>query len=74
VKRADPDVKALQRMLGHAFVSMTLDIYSDLFDGDLDAVAGPLDQGLAQTDVGKRGGKRSRGMTEGPETRAIPRN
>ena len=33
------NVKALQRMLGHAKASMTLDVYSDLFDDDLDGVA-----------------------------------
>jgi integrase len=47
------NVKAVQRMLGHASASMTLDVYSDLFDDDLDAVAGRLNEGLARTDVGK---------------------
>jgi integrase len=32
-------VKAVQRMLGHESASMTLDVYSDLFDSDLDEVA-----------------------------------
>jgi hypothetical protein len=32
---------------------MTLDVYADLFDDDLDAVAGRLDEGLARTDVGR---------------------
>jgi hypothetical protein len=32
--------KAVQRMLGHAKASMTLDGYADLFDEDLDSVAG----------------------------------
>jgi integrase len=36
---AGANVKALQRMLGHASASMTLDVYADLFDDDLDAVA-----------------------------------
>ena len=30
---------AVERMLGHASASMTLDTYADLFDDDLDAVA-----------------------------------
>jgi integrase len=30
-------------MLGHASAAITLDIYADLFDDDLDAVAGKLD-------------------------------
>ncbi|WP_168706583.1 site-specific integrase [Gordonia paraffinivorans] len=35
---AGVNVKALQRMLGHASAAMTLDTYADLFDEDLDAV------------------------------------
>lgn len=38
------DVKAVQRMLGHASAAMTLDVYADLFDDDLDAVAVALDE------------------------------
>ncbi|WP_096905841.1 site-specific integrase [Dietzia sp. WMMA184] len=41
---AGANVKALQRMLGHAKASMTLDVYSDLFDSDLDSVADALNQ------------------------------
>jgi integrase len=40
---AGANVKAVQRMLGHASAVMTLDVYSDLFDDDLDAVADRLD-------------------------------
>ena len=40
---AGANVKAVQRMLGHAKASMTLDTYADLFDTDLDAVAVELD-------------------------------
>ena len=36
------NVKAVQRMLGHASAAMTLDIYADLFDDDLEAVAEAL--------------------------------
>lgn len=36
-------VKALQKMLGHANASLTLDVYSDLFDEDLDDVGSRLD-------------------------------
>ena len=32
---AGANVKAVQRMLGHAKASMTLDVYADLFDEDL---------------------------------------
>ncbi len=40
---AGANVKAVQRMLGHASAAMTLDTYADLFDDDLDAVAEALD-------------------------------
>lgn len=36
---AGANVKAVQRMLGHASAAMTLDVYSGLFTDDLDAVA-----------------------------------
>ena len=35
-------VKVVQRMLGHASAAMTLDVYADLFDSDLDEVADAL--------------------------------
>lgn len=41
---AGANVKAVQRMLGHASAAMTLDVYADLFDDDLDAVAEALDK------------------------------
>ncbi|MGP5931488.1 tyrosine-type recombinase/integrase [Corynebacterium glyciniphilum] len=40
---ANADVKVVQRQLGHESASMTLDRYSDLFDGNLDVVADALD-------------------------------
>ena len=40
---AGANVKAVQRMLGHAKASMTLDVYANLFDDDLEAVADRLD-------------------------------
>lgn len=40
---AGANVKAVQRMLGHASAAMTLDTYADLFDDDLDDVAAALD-------------------------------
>ena len=33
------NVKSVQRMLGHASAAMTLDVYSGLFDAELDDVA-----------------------------------
>ena len=44
---ADANVKAVQRMLGHASASMTLDVYVGLFGDDLDAVAHRLDEAVA---------------------------
>ena len=41
---AGANVKAVQRMLGHASAAVTLDIYSDLFDDDLDGVSVALDR------------------------------
>jgi integrase len=46
------NVKALQRMLGHKKASMTLDVYADLFDDDLDAVAVGLDAALTSRSAG----------------------
>jgi integrase len=41
---AGANVKAVQRMLGHASAAMTLDVYAGLFGDDLDAVALALDE------------------------------
>jgi hypothetical protein len=46
-------------MLGHASAAMTLDIYADLFDDDLEAVATALHDARLRESVGKmwaRGG------------------
>jgi integrase len=45
---AGANVKAVQRMLGHASTTMTLDVYADLFEDDLDQVADRLDQAARQ--------------------------
>jgi integrase len=45
---AGANVKAVQRMLGHSSAAMTLDVYADLFDSDMDAVADALDQRYSQ--------------------------
>lgn len=50
------NVKVVQRMLGHASAAMTLDVYADLFDDDLTAVADKLDES-----VGKMWAKRVAG-------------
>lgn len=50
---AGANVKAVQRMLGHASAAMTLDVYADLFDDDLEAVSARLDQAIANRSVPK---------------------
>lgn len=40
---AGANVKVVQRMLGHKTAAMTLDVYADLFEDDLDVVADALD-------------------------------
>jgi integrase len=46
------NVKAVQKMLGHASAAMTLDVYADLFDDDLEAVATALDHAVTTQVVG----------------------
>lgn len=47
------NVKAVQRMLGHSSAAMTLDVYADLFDADLDSVSDALDHAVSTASVGK---------------------
>lgn len=47
------NVKAVQKMLGHASAAMTLDRYADLFDDDLDAVAGRMQDAASRASAGK---------------------
>ncbi len=46
------NVKAVQRMLGHASAAMTRDTYSDLFEEDLDTVAQRLNT-VASSEISK---------------------
>ena len=48
------NVKALQRMLGHASAAMTLDTYAELFDDDLDTVVIALNTAVFSSVVGKK--------------------
>lgn len=48
---AGANVQAVQRMLGHASAAVTLDVYADLFDDDLDGVATALDMAAMKSDV-----------------------
>ena len=45
---AGANVKAVQRLLGHASAAMTLDVYSGLFEDHLDALADRLDDAYAE--------------------------
>lgn len=49
---AGANVKAVQRMLGHASAAMTLDVYADLFEDDLDEVSGKLNDIRAKATSG----------------------
>src|ERR1700757_1460190 len=60
------NVRAVQKMLGHASAAMTLDIYADLFDDDLEAVATALDQARSQASVGRMWARRGHGVANGP--------
>lgn len=42
------NVKAVQRQLGHASATMTLDTYAELFDDGLDSIASKLNEGFAK--------------------------
>ncbi|MGX1749054.1 tyrosine-type recombinase/integrase [Glutamicibacter protophormiae] len=45
------NVKAVQRMLGHSSAAMTLDVYAELFDDDLDGVAVALNEAVSRMNV-----------------------
>jgi hypothetical protein len=62
---AGANVKAVQKMLGHASAAMTLDIYADLFDDDLEAVATALHEARSQENVGKMWAKCGHGVDTG---------
>lgn len=53
---AGANVKAIQRMLGHESAAMTLDVYADLFDDDLEALSSRLDDAIARAEVGRMWG------------------
>src|SRR6185437_4452985 len=60
---AGANVKGVQRMLGHAKASMTLDVYADLFDADLDDVA---------VNLGRRNSSRCRRGRRGRDPVSLP--
>jgi integrase len=70
-------VKTVQRMLGHASAAVTLDIYTGLFDADLDDVADRMSEAAEETfgewkmkrDNGDAGDKAIGDDTSGEETK-----
>jgi hypothetical protein len=57
----------VQRILGHASAAITLDVYSELFDSDLDTVADALDYAAMKSDVGKMWAESHNRVLEAPE-------
>lgn len=64
--QAGANVKVVQRMLGHASAAMTLDVYADLFDNDLDVLSAALDQARSDSIVGKMWAEPDLGETAEP--------
>lgn len=56
---AGANIKSLQRMLGHAKASITLDTYAELFEEDLSAVSVALNNIAGPSIVGKKWAKTS---------------
>jgi hypothetical protein len=64
---AGADVKSVQRMLGHSSAAMTLDVYSGLFDDDLDAVADRMDEAFTRSLAAFRGLQRPSSLFPQPD-------
>jgi integrase len=60
------NAKAVQKMLGHASAAMTFDVYTDLFEDDLDAVAQRLDEAATRSDVVKMWSNGAAGASSKP--------
>jgi hypothetical protein len=60
------NVKAVQKMPGHASAAMTLDAYTDLFDDELDAVAVRLNDAAVAASVSGMWPRNDGGGPEGP--------
>lgn len=50
---AGANVEAVEKMLRHAPAAMPLDVFADLFEDNLEAVAVALDHAVARRSVGK---------------------
>lgn len=66
--KSGANIKVLQRMLGHATASMTLDRYGHMYKDDLDEVARKLGQAMETTAESLRNTKAKRGRRELPAT------
>jgi integrase len=64
---AGVNVLALARMLGHEDPSVTLRVYADLFDTDLDAVAASLHARYSQPSVLKMRSRDAHGAPQQTE-------
>lgn len=68
---AGANVKAVQKMLGHASAAMTLDVYADLFDDDLNLVGDRLDAAALATDVVKMWSESQRRHESDPDSEPL---
>lgn len=62
------NVKTVQRQLGHKSAAMTLDVYADLFDDDLDELSERMGGLLFSQNVGKMWAKATQGIDGTVET------
>lgn len=65
------NVKTVQRQLGHKSAAMTLDVYADLFDEDLDDLSERMGGLLFSQDVGKMWAKATQGIDGTVETASV---
>ena len=65
------NVKTVQRQLGHKSAAMTLDVYADLFDDDLDDLSERMGGLLFSKNVGKMWAKASQGIDGTVETASV---
>lgn len=65
------NVKTVQRQLGHKSAAMTLDVYADLFDDDLDDLSERMGGLLFSQNVGKMWAKATQGIDGTVETASV---
>ena len=67
------NVKTVQRQLGHKSAAMTLDVYADLFDEDLDDLSERMGGLLFSQDVGKMWAQTVENVSETLESVGVDR-